>query len=109
MKDLWLEAWRGGRAVMRGVWWFGHKTIGGGFLGLGLKTKSVGPTRRRQDPGASGSFEAEATWHDRRACIKRTRGAVRAWPSDGQDQNAPEGCVSSFYALGVVVSFASTT
>ena len=27
-KDLWLEAWRGGRAGAHGVWWFGHKTIG---------------------------------------------------------------------------------
>ena len=75
---------------------------------MGLKTESEGPTRRRQNPSASGSFEAESTWRDRRACVERMRGAVRAWLSDGQDQNAPEGCVSSFYALGVVESFVST-
>jgi hypothetical protein len=96
-----------GRA--RGVWWFSHKTIGGRFLGLGLKTKSEGPPRRRRDPGVSGSFEAEDTWRDRMACVGRTRGAVKAWPSDGKTHkhyiNAPAWVVSLVVELGVVKSF----
>jgi hypothetical protein len=74
----------GRRGRARGVWWFAHKTIGGRFLGLGLKTKSKDPTRRRRDPGVSGSFEAEDTRRGRMACVDRTRGAVKAWPSDGK-------------------------
>jgi hypothetical protein len=76
-----------------GVWWFAHKTIGGRFLGLGLKTKSEGPTRWRRDPGVSGSFEALDTQRDHMACVGRTRGAAKAWPSDGKTHkhylNAP--------------------
>ena len=67
---------------MHGVWWFAHKTIRGGFLGLGLKTEPEGPTRRRRHPGMSGSFEAEDTRRDRGACVGRTRGLVDAWPFD---------------------------
>jgi hypothetical protein len=73
---------RPGRA--RGVWWFAHKTIIGRFLGLGLKTKSEGRTRRRRDSGVSGSFEAKDTWRDRMACFGRTRSVANAWPSDGK-------------------------
>jgi hypothetical protein len=98
---------RPGRA--RGVWWFAHKTIGGRFLGLGLKTKSEGPTRRRRDPGVSGSFEAEDTRRDRMACVRRTRGVAKAWPSDGKTHkhyiNAPAWVVSPVVELGVVESF----
>jgi hypothetical protein len=96
-------------ARARGVWWFAHKTIGGRFLGLGLKTKSEGPTRRRRDPGMSGSFEAEDTRRDRMACVGRTRGAAKAWPSDGKTHkhyiNAPAWVVSPVVELGVVESF----
>jgi hypothetical protein len=98
---------RPGRA--RGVWWFAHKTIGGRFLGLGLKTKSEGPTRQRWDPGVSGSFEAEKTRWDRMACVGRTRCAAKAWPSDGKTHkhyiNAPAWVVSLVVKLGVVESF----
>jgi hypothetical protein len=93
----------------RGVWWFAHKTIRGRFLGLGLKTKSEGPTRRRRDLGVSGSFEAEDTRWDRMACVGRTRGAAKAWPSDGKTHkhylNAPTWVVSPVVKLGVVESF----
>jgi hypothetical protein len=96
-----------GRA--RGVWWFSHKTIRGRFLGLGLKTKSEGPTRRRQDPGVSGSFEAEDTRQDRMACVRRTWGAAKAWPSDGKThkhyKDAPVWVVSPIVELVVVESF----
>jgi hypothetical protein len=98
---------RPGRA--RGVWWFAQKTIRGQFLGLGLKTKSEGPTRQRQDPGVSGSFEAEDTWRDRMACVGRTRGAVKPWPSDGKTHkhyiNAAMWVVSPVVEFGVVESF----
>jgi hypothetical protein len=100
---------RPGRA--RGVWWFVHKTIGGRFLGLGLKTKSEDTTRRRRDPGVSGSFEAEDTRRDRMACVGRTRGAAKAWPSDGKThkhyRNAPAWVVSPVVELGVVESFST--
>jgi hypothetical protein len=93
----------------RGVCWFAHKTIGGQFLGWGLKTKSEDPTRRRRDPGVSGSFETEDTRRDRMACVGRTRGAAKAWPSDGKTHkhyiNAPAWVVSPVVELGVVESF----
>jgi hypothetical protein len=98
---------RPGRA--RGDWLFAHKTIGGRFLGLGLKTKSEGPTRRRRDPGVSGSFEVEDTRRDRMACVGRSRGAAKVWPSDGKTHkyyiNTPAWVVSPVVEIGVVKSF----
>jgi hypothetical protein len=96
-----------GRA--RGVWLFSHKTIGGQFLCLGLKTMSEGLTRWRRDPGVSGSFEAGDTRRDRMVCIGRTRGEAKACPSDGKTHkhyiNAPTWVVSPVVELGVVESF----
>jgi hypothetical protein len=102
------EVWREAGPSTR-FWLFAHKTIEGRFLGLGLKTKSEGPTRRRRDPGVSGSFEAEDTRRDRMACVGRTRGAAKAWPSDGKTHkhylNAAAWVVSPVVELGVVESF----
>jgi hypothetical protein len=57
----------------------------------------------------SGSFEAEDTRQDRMACVERTRGAAKAWPSDGKTHkhyiNAPSWVVSPVVELGVVESF----
>jgi hypothetical protein len=57
----------------------------------------------------SGSFEAEDTRRDHMACIGRTRGAAKAWPSDGKTHkhhiNAPAWVVSPVVELGVVESF----
>jgi hypothetical protein len=98
---------RPGRA--RGVWWFVHKNIGGRFLGWGLKTKSEDPIRWRRDLGVSGSFEAEDTRRDCMACVGRTRGAAKAWPSDGKTHkhyiNTTAWVVSPVVELGVVESF----
>jgi hypothetical protein len=118
MKSWTIEPVHGGGRVKRldrrpgqarGVWWFAHKTIGGRFLSLGLKTKSEGPTRCRRDPGVSGSFEAEDMRRDRMACVGRTRGAAKSWPSDGKTHkhyiNALAWVVSLVVELGVVESF----
>lgn len=58
---------------VRGVWWFGHKTIGGGFLGLGLKTE---PRAWRDGDGIRVRREAS-----RRA----TRGMIEVLASGGRE------------------------
>jgi hypothetical protein len=59
----------------------------------------------------SGSFEAEDMRRDHMACIGRTRGAAKAWPSDGKTHthyiNAPAWVVSPVVEFGVVESFAT--
>jgi hypothetical protein len=45
---------------------------------------------RRQDPGASRSFEAEDTRRDHKACVEAKRGAVAVHPSDGAKTRIPK-------------------
>jgi hypothetical protein len=62
----------------------GLKTIGGGFTGLGLKTRTEVPRRNGQHVAASGSSrQGEATGEEVR------------WPSDEDDT------VLDLYALGL--------
>jgi hypothetical protein len=74
-----------------------------------FKTKSEDLIRQRRDPGVSGSFEAEDTRRDRMACVGRTRGAAKAWPSDGKTHkhyiNAPAWVVLPVVELGILESF----
>jgi hypothetical protein len=74
-----------------GPQWAEHAGFGGlptqpsedGFLVWASK-----PCPKAQHDGdgirASGSFEAEDTRRDHMACVGRTRGAAKAWPSDGK-------------------------
>jgi hypothetical protein len=49
----------GGRpGQARGVWWFAHKTIGGRFLGLGLKTKFRRPNTTETGSGCVGKLRS---------------------------------------------------
>jgi hypothetical protein len=99
----------GGRAEHAGFGGLTTKPSEDGFLVWASKPSSEDPTRRRRDPGVSGSFEAEDTRRDHIACVGRTRGAAKAWPSDGKTHkhyiNAPAWVVSQVVELGVVESF----
>jgi hypothetical protein len=98
----------GGRTEHAGFGGLPTKPSEDGFLVWGLKTKSEGPTRRRQDLGMSGSFEAEDTRWYRMACVGKTRGAAKAWSSDAKTHkhylNAPMWVVSPVVKLAVVES-----
>jgi hypothetical protein len=99
----------GGRAEHAGFGGLPTKPSEDGFLVWASKPSPKGPTRRRWDPSVSGSFEAEDARLDRMACVGRTRGAAKAWPSDGQTHkhyiNALAWVVSPVVELGVVESF----
>jgi hypothetical protein len=98
----------------------GGRTEHAGFGGLPTKPVEYGflvwaskPSPRSQHDGdgirACRSFEAEDTRRDRMACVGRTQGAAKAWPSDGKTHkhylNAPTWVVSPVVKLGVVESF----
>jgi hypothetical protein len=99
----------GGRAEHAGFGGLPTKPSKDGFLVWASKPSPKGPTRRRRDPSVSGSFEAEDTRRDRMACVKRTRDAAKAWPSDGKTHKhyiyTPVWVVSPVVELGVVESF----
>jgi hypothetical protein len=96
----------GGRAEHAGFGGLPTKPSEDGFLVW--ETKSEDPTRRRRDPGVSGSFEPEDTRRDRMACVGRTQGAAKVWPSDRKTHkhyiNASAWVVSPVVELGVVES-----
>jgi hypothetical protein len=101
----------------------GGRTEHAGFGGLPTKPSEDGflvwaskPSPRAQHDGdgiraCRENFEAEDTRRDRMACVGRTRGATKAWPSDGKAHkhylNAPAWVVSPVVKLGVVESFTS--
>jgi hypothetical protein len=99
----------GGRAEHAGFGRLPTKPSEDGFLVWASNPSPKDPTRRRRDPGVSGSFEAEDTWQDRMACVERMRGAAKVWPSDGKTHkhyiNAPVWVVSPVIELGVVELF----
>jgi hypothetical protein len=91
-----------------------------GFGGLPTKPSEdvswFGPQNQVRRPnttetgsGRVGRFEVEDTWRDCMACVGRTRGAAKAWPSDRKTHkhyiNAPAWVVSPVVELGVVESF----
>ena len=81
-KDFWLEAWRGGRAVVCGVSpVVHHKTTGGSLVEPKAKSRgSAGRRQRRTD--LTGGPDWSDRW-DRIACVEGKRGAVLGCPSDG--------------------------
>jgi hypothetical protein len=76
---------------------------------FGPQNQVRGPNTTETGSGVSGSFEAEDTRRDRMACVRRTRGAAKAWSSDDKTHkhylNAPAWVVSPVAELGVVESF----
>jgi hypothetical protein len=73
----------------RGFQWFTRKPLGSLVdpqssrpVGTGLTGEVHRPDRCAMSQGA-GSFEAEDTRRDRKACIEATRSAVAGHPSDG--------------------------
>jgi hypothetical protein len=100
----------GGRAEHEGFGGLPTKPSEDGFL-VWPQNQVRRPNTTEMGPGVSGSFEAEDTRRDRMACVRRTRGAAKAWPSNGKTHkhyiNAPAWVVSPVVELGVVESFST--
>ena len=117
-KELWLEAWREGRASSAGFHqWFTTKPLevpwlsrkpslegrcGGGGIQAGLTTQEGRSDRVART--ASRRSKAKDTGRDRMACVEAKQGAVLGCPSDGEIIKFPNLPSRGVYRLkGIVV------
>jgi hypothetical protein len=98
----------GGRAEHAGFGGLPTKPSEDGFL-VWASNQVRRPNTTETGSERVGNLQAEDMQRDRMACIGRTRGAAKAWPSDGKAHknyiNAPAWVVSPVVELGVVESF----
>jgi hypothetical protein len=94
----------GGQTEHAGIGGLPTKPSEDGFLVWASKPS---PRAQHDGDGIRACREAEDTRRDRMACVGRTRGAAKAWPSDGKTHKhyLNAWVVSPVVKLGVVESF----